>query len=125
MVKLSVISQREVGDTLQDFEKRRYLILSALRAQKNLSTAAFFTKRERSSKVSPPSLWRSVHKLFTHAFVLFSSTFVLTLHRNYCTISLSIYFYLSYHLHILSFWICYKKENEGFYESAYIYRDAP
>ena len=54
MVKLSVISQREVGDTLQDFEKRRYLILSALRAQKNLSTAAFFTKRERSSKVSPP-----------------------------------------------------------------------
>ncbi len=52
MVKLSVISQREVEDTLQDFEKRRYLILSALRAQKNLSTAAFFTKRERSSKVS-------------------------------------------------------------------------
>ena len=70
MVKLSVISQREVEDTLQDFEKRRYLILSALRAQKNLSTAAFFTKRERSSKVSPTSLWRSVHKLFTHAFVL-------------------------------------------------------
>ena len=73
MVKLSVISQREVGDTLQDFEKRRYLILSALRAQKNLSTAAFFTKRERSSKVSPTSLWRSVHKLFTHAFVLAKS----------------------------------------------------
>ena len=88
MVKLSVISHREVGDTLQDFEKRRYLILSALRAQKNLSTAAFFNmnsrnsiagnvlvgsclKRERSSKVSPTSLWRSVHKLFTHAFVLF------------------------------------------------------
>ena len=70
MVKLSVISQREVGDTLQDFEKRRYLILSALRAQKNLSTAAFFTKRERSGKVSPTSLWRPVYKLFIHAFVL-------------------------------------------------------
>ena len=70
MVKLSVISQREVEDTLQDFEKRRYLILSALRAQKNLSTAAFFTKRERSSKVSSTSLWRPVHRLFIHAFVL-------------------------------------------------------
>ena len=87
MVKLSVISQREVGDTLQDFEKRRYLILSALRAQKNLSTAAFFNmnsrnsiagnvlvgsclKRERSSKVSSTSLWRPVHRLFIHAFVL-------------------------------------------------------
>ena len=42
------------GDTLQDFEKRRHLILSVLRAQKNLSTATFFTKRKRSSKVSPP-----------------------------------------------------------------------
>ena len=70
MVKLSVISQREVEDTLQDFEKRRYLILSALRAQKNLSTAAFFTKRERSSKVSSTSLWRPVHRLFIHALVL-------------------------------------------------------
>ena len=70
MVKLSVISQRELEDTLQDFEKRRYLILSALRAQKNLSTAAFFTKRKRSGKVSPTSLWRPVHKLFIHAFVL-------------------------------------------------------
>ena len=70
MVKLSVISQREVEDTLQDFGKRRYLILSALRAQKNLSTAAFFTKRKRSGKVSPTSLWRPVHKLFIHAFVL-------------------------------------------------------
>ncbi|HIS55373.1 MAG TPA: hypothetical protein IAB48_01795 [Candidatus Fimimorpha excrementavium] len=47
MVKLSVISQREVEDTLQDFEKRRYLILSALRAQKNLSTAAFFNMNNR------------------------------------------------------------------------------
>ena len=99
MVKLRVISQREVEDTLQDFEKRRYLILSALRAQKNLSTAAFFNmnsrnsiagnvlvgsclKRERSSKVSPTSLWLIVHRrqgfhfvhnLFTHAFVLISA----------------------------------------------------
>ena len=73
MVKLSVISQREVGDTLQDFEKRRYLILSALRAQKNLSTAAFFTKRKRSGKVSPTSLWRPVHNLFIHAFLLLST----------------------------------------------------
>ena len=62
---LSMISQREVEDTLQDFEKLRYLILSALRAQKNLSIAAFFTKRKRSSKVSSTSLWRPVHKLFT------------------------------------------------------------
>ncbi len=69
MVKLSVISQREVEDTLPDFEKRGYLILSALRAQKNLRTAAF-TKRERSSKVSSTSLWRPVHRLFIHAFVL-------------------------------------------------------
>ena len=77
MVKLSVISQREVEDTLQDFEKRRYLILSALRAQKNLSTAAFFTKRERSGKASPTSLWRPVHKLFTHAFVPAKTSFPL------------------------------------------------
>ncbi len=47
MVKLSVISQREVEDTLQDFEKRRYLILSAFWAQKNLSTAAFFNMNNR------------------------------------------------------------------------------
>ena len=77
IVKPSVISQREVGDTLQAFEKRQYLILSALRAQKNLSTAAFFTKRERSSKVSPTSLWRPVHKLFNHAFVPAKTSFPL------------------------------------------------
>ena len=82
-----MISQREVGDTLQDFEKRRYLILSDLRAQKNLSTAAFFNmnsrnsiarsalvgscmKRERFGKVPPTFFWRSVHKLFIHAFVV-------------------------------------------------------
>ena len=47
MVKLSVISQREVEDTLQDFEKRRYLILSALRAQKNLMSRYVFYKRKR------------------------------------------------------------------------------
>ncbi len=35
-----------------------------------LSIAAFFTKRERSSKVSSTSLWRPVHRLFIHAFVL-------------------------------------------------------
>ena len=80
MVKLSVISQREVEDTLQDFEKRRYLILSALRAQKNLSTAAFFTKRERSSKVSSTSLWRPVHRLVIHAFVLTNSRNLLYSH---------------------------------------------
>ena len=56
MVKLSVISQREVEDTLQDFEKRRYLILSALRAQKNLSTATFFTERERPDREKVRSL---------------------------------------------------------------------
>ena len=54
MVKLSVISQREVGDTLQDFEKRRYLILSALRAQKNLSTAAFSLSGSGPAKCLPP-----------------------------------------------------------------------
>ena len=35
MVKLSVISQREVEDTLQDFEKRRYLILSVFGAKES------------------------------------------------------------------------------------------
>ena len=56
MVKLSVISQREVEDTLQDFEKRRYLILSDLRAQKNLSTAALSTKRKRPDREKVRSL---------------------------------------------------------------------
>ena len=64
---------------MQDFEKRRYLILSALRAQKNLSTAAFFTKRERSSKVSSTSLWL-ITLSFTiliapHQFFYFRETF--------------------------------------------------
>ena len=90
MVKLSVISQREVEDTLQDFEKRRYLILSALRAQKNLSTAAFFTKRERSSKVSSTSLWRPVHRLFIHAFVLENGSCLLQRRLLFCIMNISV-----------------------------------
>ncbi len=53
-----------------------------------LSIAAFFTKRERSSKVSSTSLWRPVHRLFIHALVLKNEGFGLTRKRRSSIVSL-------------------------------------
>ena len=48
--------RRERTFFLTGFEKRRYLIFPALRAQKNLSTATFFTERERPDREKVRSL---------------------------------------------------------------------
>ena len=60
MVKLSVISQREVEDTLQDFEKRRYLILSAFRRKRILVPLRFYPSESVLLKGKLPDRSRRV-----------------------------------------------------------------
>ena len=55
-----------------------------------LSIAAFFTKRERSSKVSSTSLWRPVHRLFIHAFVLENGSCLLQRRLLFCIMNISV-----------------------------------
>ena len=57
--------RRERTFFLTGFEKRRYLIFPALRAQKNLSTATFFTERERPDREKVRSLRPSEYPLFS------------------------------------------------------------